>query len=379
MFVLRRESRNQADQLGGKTFENNYLKIFGMRIPIMDTVHNFLEKLPADQLEKLRELLIRRLMERKVFEKYKFQGYYNLTFDGTGVQTFDEEPYEDCPYKETQNTIKWYVSVLEAKLVFSNGFSISVATEWLKNQNGRFDKQDCEQAAFKRLAARIKDTFPRLAILVTADGLYCSDPVFSLIKAYGWQFIFTFKDDSLKSLWKKIDIQTPTTVERVIKKLNGGQWLKESTSFLNTLKYKTHQLSFVEHKQLEDEETTVRFVHLTSLEISADNARQISEQGRMRWKIENEGFNAQKNHGFALGHKYARKSFNAMKNYYLLMQIAHLLSQLVEKLKDFAQLFNASGRTFKSLLEHLIIILKKEALSLKSMEEHYHRHKQLRY
>ncbi|MEM0941292.1 MAG: hypothetical protein AAGI25_16115 [Bacteroidota bacterium] len=48
----------------------------------------------------------------------------------------------------------------EAKLVFANGFSISLDTEWFSNQHGKFDQQDYEQAAFKRLAARIKIHFP---------------------------------------------------------------------------------------------------------------------------------------------------------------------------------------------------------------------------
>ena len=97
MFILKRESRNQTDQLAGSGFEGNYLKIFGMRLPIMDTVHGFLEGLAPNQLEKLREKFIRKLMERKLFEKWKFQGSYNLSFDGSGVYTFDHEPFEDCP------------------------------------------------------------------------------------------------------------------------------------------------------------------------------------------------------------------------------------------------------------------------------------------
>jgi len=70
-----------------------------MRLPIMDTVHEFLDKLDASELEILREILVRKLMEVNVFEQWKFQGYYNLSFDATGVPTFDEEPYEKCPYK----------------------------------------------------------------------------------------------------------------------------------------------------------------------------------------------------------------------------------------------------------------------------------------
>jgi len=41
----------------------------------------------------------------------------------------------------------------------------------------------------------------------------------------------------------------------------------------------------------------------------------VSQTGRLRQKIENEGFNDQKNQGYALEHKFSRVSFPAMKNY----------------------------------------------------------------
>ena len=49
----------------------------------------------------------------------------------------------------------------------------------------------------------------------------------------------------------------------------------------------------------------------------------------MRWKIENQGFNDQKNQGYQLGHKFSETSFNALQNYYQCLQIAHLINQLV--------------------------------------------------
>ena len=52
--------------------------------------------------------------------------------------------------------------------------------------------------------------------------------------------------------------------------------------------------------------------------------------GRLRWTIENEGFNIQKNGGFALEHAYGTSPW-AIKNFYLLMQLAHLILQLVER------------------------------------------------
>lgn len=47
-------------------------------------------------------------------------------------------------------------------------------------------------------------------------------------------------------------------------------------------------------------------------------------------EIENEGFNQEKNNGYAMEHLYSRKSFNALQNYYQSMLIAHLINQLLE-------------------------------------------------
>ena len=381
MFVLRRGSRNQTDELAGTVLEKNYLKIFGMRLPLMDTVDAFLSKLPAEELERLRELLVRQLMERKVFEKWKFQGYYNLSFDATGVHTYDDEPYENCCYKETKNGIKWYVNVLEAKLVFANGFSISLGSEYLVNQQGKFDKQDCENAAFKRLAAAIKGKFPRLALLVTADGLYCNEPIFKLINSYGWKFIFTFKDDALKSLWKTIHAQTPIHVEHLIGKNKAQQWEYDRFSFINELDYRTVQVNYVAHTRYlsnAPDDLLQRHVHLTNLAIHKENVKALSAQGRMRWNIENQGFNNQKNQGFGLAHKYARKDFNRMKNYYLLLQIGHMISQLVEKCYSFKTALEESGKTMKGLLEDVVCVLK-SPVGLLEVHRQACKTKQLRY
>ena len=119
-------------------------------------------------------------------------------------------------------------------------------------------------------------------------------------------------------------------------------------------------------------------VHLTNLSINQDNAIEISKQGRMRWKIENQGFNTQKNQGYALEHKYARKNFSAMQNYYLLMQIGHLINQLVEKLTNFQQELNESTRTLKSLVEDVVTVLKNSVISLRTLQQHYCQTKQLK-
>ena len=69
---------------------------------------------------------------------------------------------------------------------------------------------------------------------------------------------------------------------------------------------------------------------MTDLSISNKNIENSIFIGRKRWKIENEGFNIQKNGTFDIGHLYS-KNATAIKVHYLMIQIAHIIRQLLEK------------------------------------------------
>ena len=74
-----------------------------------------------------------------------------------------------------------------------------------------------------------------------------------------------------------------------------------------------------------NQKTTFRWI--TNLEINKRNLEELIQAGRWRWKIENEGFNNQKNGLYRIEHLNSRNS-NAMKNHYLITQIADILMQL---------------------------------------------------
>ena len=69
------------------------------------------------------------------------------------------------------------------------------------------------------------------------------------------------------------------------------------------------------------------FQWITDLEVTKRNLEELVEAGRGRWKIENEGFNNQKNGIYRIEHLNSRNR-TAMKNHYLLTQIADLIMQL---------------------------------------------------
>ena len=103
---------------------------------------------------------------------------YPIAVDGTEKlardgQWWNAEWLQRQHQGEDGSWIQQYVYVLEANLVFHNGLTIPLLSEFLSYGEGDPDdhKQDCERKAFKRLAERLKEYFKRLPILLLLDGL----------------------------------------------------------------------------------------------------------------------------------------------------------------------------------------------------------------
>ena len=120
----------------------------------------------------------------------------------------------------------------------------------------------------------------------------------------------------------------------------------------------THSLSPLECIETKaknwTETTTSRFKWITNFHITPNNVSRLANQGgRLRWKIENEGFNVQKNGGFELAHAYSQQE-TAGKVFYFLLQIAHFLFQLVEKGSLFRRAFPKGVGSLKNIARRLL-------------------------
>jgi hypothetical protein len=257
--------------------------------------------------------------------------------------------------------------VLEAKLVTSSGLSISLASEFIENPaGGDYEKQDCEQKAFVRLAFKIKKYFPRLPICMLADGLYPNNTVFNICEKYNWQFIITLKDDCLKTFNQEVRLLKATA-----KKCNAYNASKTTRttleySYLNDIEYDKRNFSWVECIETIVHTNGVppsiqRFTYITNIRLTRDIVITTAISGRLRWKVENEGFNTQKNLGYGLEHKFSRVSYTAMQNYYQLLQIAHMINQFVERSKEVVGLMMGHSKQtivdlWKKLLAYLTMV-----------------------
>lgn len=110
-----------------------------------------------------------------------------------------------------------------------------------------------------------------------------------------------------------------------------------------------------QEKHIEKVISTNRHVWVTDFTVTREVVSELANYaGRCRWKVENEGFNVQKNGGFSLEHAYSNDP-NSAKVYYLLLQMARTLGQLMEKgsllRRFFPQGFGANKNLAFDLLE----------------------------
>lgn len=353
MFIFKESSRNSYNNdRREKNFRKNFYRYFGFNLPHADAIEDVLRELPPEQLETLKAQLVSSLIEQKIFRKFRFLGkHYLIAVDGTGIASFDHKHCEHCLEKTSKNgAVTYFHYVLEAKIVTSNGLAISIASEFIENPaGGDYEKQDCEQNAFVRLAAKIKKFFPRLAICILADGLYPNNTVFEICKKNNWAFIITLKDGCLKSFNKEAELLRATAKNQEVFRADKTSRTTLQYLYLNDIEYGKNTFSWVEctetiiHKSKKTQ-SVQRFVYITNIAQSIETVVKTADSGRLRWKIENEGFNAQKNLGYELEHKYSRVSYIAMQNYYQLCQIAHAINQFVERLKELVLLLKEHSK-----------------------------------
>ena len=231
--------------------------------------------------------------------------------------------------------------VLEAKLLGPGGVVVSLGSEFIENadagdsrgKSAEEVKQDCELKALRRLVAGMRAEFPQLSVCLGGDGLYACGEGFQVAKDYNCDFIYTFQPGRLPAVWQ--DFQGLLSLcpdQQVV--WTTPQGARQVYRWINDLRYtdshgREWTVNAIDCTETQKDGEESRWSWVTSLEVNHETVVEVATRGgRARWREENEGFNTQKNSGLNLEHAYSHACWAA---YYFLLQIAHLLLQLVEK------------------------------------------------
>ena len=372
-FVFQIASRREANRtLSRPMFLQTLQGLFPEleRLPHADTLHRVLERLEVAELEAAHVGVVRRLIRNKKFQRFLIKRCYPVAIDGTQKLVREGRWYGEGEWLERVfetaegERVQQYVYVLEANLVFHNGVTLPLLSEFLSYAEGDpTDKQDSEQRAFKRLAERLKGYFPRLPVMVLLDGLYPNGPVMAQCRAYHWQYMIVLPAHCLPSVWEEVQALRSLQNNSVYRR----QWRGRQQRFwwVNGIEYgydngrKTvpvHVVVCEESWQQVDRESGqivdkhARHVWISSEPLRWDNVHERCNLGaRYRWGIET-SIQFEKCRGYYYEQAFSY-TWNAMKGYHYLMRLAHLFNAIAQATRRVARQIRQLGlQAFLSLV-----------------------------
>jgi hypothetical protein len=184
--------------------------------------------------------------------------------------------------------------------------------EFMMPQDGH-EKQDCEQQAIKRWIARNTEHFEPWRVTILTDDLHCHQPLCEQLLKHKMHFILTCKPDSHQALYEELALLERVEgaiSTKVVRKWNGShheRWVYRWAEHLPLRgDAKTLLVSWCE-LTIRNEATDKQLYHCawaTDYLLNEQLVVEVVASGRSRWKIENEGLNVLKNHGYQFEHNY---------------------------------------------------------------------------
>lgn len=356
-FQRRMESRTQR---------NNLRSIFKVdTLPSDEGMRNIIDAVDTEcAFRPIFKGFFDRLQRGKHLEQYKcLSGKYLLSVDGTQYYNSEKVSCKHCLTRGKTGNEYYCHQALQGAIV-KPGLRqvIPVMPEEIKTQDGD-KKEDCEVNAFKRFIKKFRKDHDKLKIVINADALYASTPVIETIKEHEANYIFKVQLSNHKTL--SSNLKDATKSKLVVKSLRGNQVVIEWVNNIELFSSRKTRTNYIEAWELvpqKDGKMKSQYYGkwITDISITNDNAKEIVDCGRARWKIENECFNTLKNHGYNIEHNYGHGSDNLCYNFYNLTLLAftlHQIHQLTDKL--FQAMRNKFGRLgsmweeMRSIINHI--------------------------
>lgn len=325
----------------------NLATLFGVtHVPSDTQMRDILDGVPPELLRPLLPALFAKIRRAGWAPEFKStipsgasQGdYYTVMLDGTD---YFHSAHLQCPgclhRTDGGGHVQYRHTVVAATLVKANSHRVlPLDVEEVRNDDGH-EKQDCELNAAKRLIPRLRQEHPQLPLIIGGDDLYCHEPFIMQLRAQRLHYVLVCQPGSHRELYDEV-----AALERLGAHA-GGQWHEGPACRRRSFEYRVARtVPLTASRRVwgtlvevwERDRTGTLLYHnawFTDLEVDATNVIAIGRMGRARWKIENEQFNVQKNHGYELEHNYGHGQQTLSMVFYLLNLLAFIAHVILER------------------------------------------------
>jgi len=234
---------------------------------------------------------------------------------------------------------------------------IPIGVEPIQNSDGA-KKQDCETNAAKRLIPQLRQSYPKMGLIMTGDDLFSRQPMIETVLESRYEYFFVAKETRHTFMMAWLDTHDPLNEVKDIDEKGRTviyQWMNEVP--LNGAKDSIH-VNFFRKKTITFDPMGKQ-IHcrtqsgVTSLHVTAERVRLFVRGAKTRWKAENECFNTLKNQGYHLTHNYGHGEKHLSFNFYQLTLLAFTLHQIAERCDLAYQACRKMAGSKRSLWEKL--------------------------
>jgi len=283
-------------------------------IPSDNQIRNLLDPVPATTIFMAFQKVYQWLEKKGVLERFLYlDGEILVALDGTEYFSSKKINCSHCNCRNHRNGTTTYFHGCVTPIIVSPNQKqvINLPPEFIKKQDGH-QKQDCENAAVKRWLNKNYQNKYGYPVTLLGDDLYSRQPVCELALKQGYNFIFVCLETSHKTLYEWLEFLEKSgevsTIEK--KQWDGRKNLIYRYRYASKLPLRDDdsslEVNWCEVTVINEKTQKIIYQNnwITNHKITENNVEKIVKAGRSRWKVENEGNNVLKNHGYNLEHNF---------------------------------------------------------------------------
>lgn len=324
---------------------NNARTLFGVeRIPTDNQIRGQLDPIAPTAIWPAFDQALEYARERGALEGFRTkEGHLLSVLDGTEYFRSTKIHCSQCSHTDRADSPTEYSHMAIAAAIVAPGKPeiLPLVPEFVRQSEGA-TVQECELVAGQRWIAANGQRYRPMGLTILADDKYANQPTCKKLREAGFHFILVCKPTSHRSLYESLEVDRKGGFVQSLQRTEwtGREHLIYDYQFCNEVPLRDGDDALeVNWMQLtitvqETGEQRFRNSFVTDFTITVTNVESLVEEGRTRWKIENENNNTLKTKGYHFEHSFGHGSRYLSETLLTLNLLAFLFHNLLEILDE---------------------------------------------